>query len=723
MRRYIILVVFLLATVISALFISKVKVNYNLEKYLPSNSDVKQGLDVYASEFGASSTAIFSFDETDLTQALSVKNEIMSLDNVGKVIFLDDYLNPVTFDIILANATPTEQGLLNTLMDNLQSGGMTYLEAFIRMVSYLPDDAKTHFEEIIARYKSDREVLMQVVLETSAADKATETTIDAIGTLLVDHGYTYHSAGTAVSQIFTRNTIEREVLLITLICIPIMLVVMLVLSRAYLDILLFGIVVGVSVIINLGTNALLPDISFITKAMAIVLQIAISLDYVIFMINAYHLERMKGTDVDTSIEAARHRAKKPIIASALTTGVSFLALIFMRFSIGLDIGIVFAKAILISLLSTIFLLPVLLHYFAKAIDKTTKRTKSLFSGKFAEKLHRFRYLFLALLLVVLAGSLYVQTQATYTYGSASFAGSKGTSYYEDMTHIEDTFGKTNTVLILMPKDDAEEAALYNGLSTLDYVDSLQAGIYYKLSLTDPLIIAQATQGFYSEHDALIQFNLESDYEGDQAFTYYENIRQMIDDLGIQNAHILGETAVAYNIRETVSLDYNLVLVIALVAVMIIILVTFRNLLMPVLLPLVIETSVFFTMAMLFFIDNQMVFLAVLIVSAILLGVTIDYAILLSKSYMEARESEDQTKSIRLAIRQSTPSIITSATLFSISGLTISLVSSIQTIAQIGLIIAVGAITSLFYVLIILPQLLTIFDKWITKSKFSEIKKS
>nr|HPJ23560.1 MMPL family transporter [Bacillota bacterium] len=212
--------------------------------------------------------------------------------------------------------------------------------------------------------------------------------------------------------------------------------------------------------------------------------------------------------------------------------------------------------------------------------------------------------------------------------------------------------------------------------------------------------------------------LLSDYEGDQAFMYYEDIQGIIDDLDLTGAHILGETAIAYQIKDTVSLDYNLVLVIALLSVMVIILITFRNLLMPFLLPLVIETSVFFTMALLYFLNNQMVFLATLIVSAILLGVTIDYAILLSKTYMETRETEDKKKSIRIAIQNSTPSVITSAMLFSISGLTISLVSSIQTIAQIGLIIAVGAVTSLFYVLIILPQLLSIFDKWICKSKIS-----
>ena len=274
------------------------------------------------------------------------------------------------------------------------------------------------------------------------------------------------------------------------------------------------------------------------------------------------------------------------------------------------------------------------------------------------------------------------------------------------------------MIIIVNKDDALEGAIYADLTNLEYVDDINAGIYVKGLVNDPAIVTLMTDDLYSENYALIQFNLDSDIEGEEAFNYYEQIETLMENSDATDFYILGETAVAYNIRDTVEFDYNLVMIIALVSIMTIILISFKNLLLPLILPIVIETSVLFTMAVLYFLNSEVVFLASLIVSAILLGVTIDYAILLGKGYMYEREKYDKQTSIEYAIKNTAPSIVTSALLFSIAGLTISVISSIKTISQIGLIIAIGAVTSLFYVLVILPQILSIFDKLICKSKIN-----
>lgn len=714
MKRFIIPIIFLLTMIVSACFISSVKVNYDLEHYLPEDSPIKEGIDVYHDEFGVTGSASIAFDESSISNAVIVKQELSQIDHVSKVVFIDDYFNAVTYQMMQAGLTVEQITQMDTFMTNMINMGKSYTEAMISLINYFPAEEKAELQAILSQYVSEDEVQMQIVFDTGVSDPLTETALDEIVDLLTDKGYEINMTGSAVSTIFTRNIIEKEIFWITIICIPLILALLLVMSRSYFDIILFGLVVGVSIVINLGTNVLLPDISFITKSMAIVLQIAISLDYVIFLIHAYHQERQKNLSVDDAIRNARKQTIKPILASALTTGASFLALLFMRFSIGLDIGIVFAKAIAISLLSTLLLLPVLIRIFSNWIDKTTKTRKSPIKGRLAERLYRFRYGFLALMVVVLAGSAFIQTKTEYTYGVESFAGSKGTDYYEQTKQIEDTFGRTNTMIIILPKNDLNEGTLVQQLSTLDYVSQIQAGIIYKSVIQDPLVLASVTSALYSENYALIQFNLDAPSEGEVAFGYYEEIQDMTDGLPGES-YILGNVATAYNVRETVKADYNVVMMVALIAIMIIILITFGNLFMPILLPIVIETSVLFTMALLFLLNSEIVFLANIIVSAILLGVTIDYAILLSKSYMEIRADNDKKHSIRLAIEQTAPSIITSAALFSISGITISVISSIPTIAQIGLIIAVGAFTSLFYILIILPQLLSIFDKWIVKS--------
>ncbi len=718
MKSRIILSVFCILTIASMFLLGSVNVNYDLEKYLPEDSEITKGLNLYHEEFGESSFAVITFDETSVQTTLSLKSEIEAIENVTTVIYIDDYLDDVTYGLIREGLDPTQQAMLDGFITNSLANGLTYTEALIALKAYLPLEQQSQLQSIIDQFISEDEMFIQVIFNEKSTSPNVESSLDSIKTLLEDKNYEYYIAGNAASSIYVRNTIQSEVFLITIICIPLVLAVLLITSKSYFDIVTFGIVVGISIIINLGTNAFLPDISFITQSMAIALQLAISLDYVVFFLGAYHQEKKQTDDVDLAIKHARKRAIKPIIASASTTAASFIALVFMRFSIGFDIGIVFAKAIIISLVTTLLLLPILLKLFHKIITKTTKKRSFEFKGKLTQKLLKFRYVFLLLLFIVLGGSIYFQTQNNYTYGAASFAGSEGTSYQDHVDHIESSFGQSNHVILMIPKNDTTEAIIYQDLLEIEYIEDVNAGIYYKLITTDPNMIAQKTERLYSENFALITFNLKSEIEGDVAFGYYEALNQLMDDYNLDEYHILGDTATAYHIRDTVSVDYNVVMMIALVAIMMIIFIAFRNVLLPVILPVVIETSVLFTMALLSMINPNTVFLAALVVSAILLGVTIDYAILLSKSYMTERDTFDKAESTRRALNNTAMSITTSALLFAIAGLSITVISSITTIRQIGLILAIGAIVSLFYILIILPQLLSIFDKWIIKSKMN-----
>jgi len=202
---------------------------------------------------------------------------------------------------------------------------------------------------------------------------------------------------------------------------------------------------------------------------------------------------------------------------------------------------------------------------------------------------------------------------------------------------------------------------------------------------------------------------------DKLYLYLENA-------GFEDAYLIGSSPIAYEIKDVISIDYFYVTLIALFAVMVIIFIAFRNLLMPLILPFVIVASVFFTMSIPYFIGDSLVFLGYLIVSTILLGATIDYAILFGKSYLELRDTHNKNDSIQIAISDSAPSIMTSAIIFAASGLSIALISSVFTISQIGLQIAIGATTSLIFVLVLLPQLFYIFDRWIKKSNVKEIQK-
>ena len=720
MKRWLIIVFFACLVGISAFLITRVKINYNLEEYLPEDSEIVSGLDALENEFGTSSSAYIAIDEDDLEIALNQKAYLLSLENVKDVIFVDTFLNELTYSIIRNNSSPEQQQILDTSLGLLLAQGKSFPMALYELSNFFPEDNKLLIQNLYSEYVSETHVLYQVIFETKSSDPLTEETLNEIKTHFETEGYNIFLKGESVSNIFTKNTINEETTLITIIIIPLIMIILLLLSKSLFDIIIFIMVAGVSIIINLGTNAFLPNISYITQSMAIALQLAISLDYIIFTMHSYHNAR-KDSHLSPSeaIKIALKKIHRPVIASALTTMVSFLALVIMKFSIGLDIGIVFAKAILISLVTTLVLLPVLVRFFAKLIDKTKTKNKIIdftWFARFAEKQKKFRYIYLAFIGLIIAPLVYFQTQNTFTYGVNSFSASEGTSYYEDSSFIDSEFGLKNSYYIIIEKDDVSESLIYQELSNLDYVKNIQAGIYYKSVITDPQILNMITESLYSDNYALFNLTLDSDVESEESFLQYEEIKQIVKDESTENSFILGETAVSYEIKDIILRDFTIVLIVAILAVMTIIFFSFKNLLIPTILIIVIEVAVFLSMSILNLFSQDQVFLAYLIVNTILLGATIDYAILFSKRYLEMRESNSKDESIKKASLEATPSIVTSALLFIIAGLTIAVISSINSIAQIGLLIAVGAFVSMIFVLILLPQLLYIFDFLIIKSK-------
>ncbi|MCF7923982.1 MAG: MMPL family transporter [Candidatus Izimaplasma sp.] len=721
MKSKIIIAIFVILVIVFGFLIPKVNINYNLQKYLPDDSLSARSIEEYGSQFGDSSNLILVFDEESIETAKIIKTNIAENDVVKNVVFVDDYLNEFTYSLIREQATDTQKAQLDGLLNMYISQGYSYEEALYKISFYFPEDFAESTNQLQTNYESfvsEDEVLFKVIFSENSYSKDTEAALNDIELLLENENYEYYLNGESASTIFTENAIARETTIITLMIIPIILILLLFLSTSYFDLVLFGIVAGAAIIINLGTNIFIPEISFITQSMAIALQLAISLDYIIFMLNAYHNEKADNATDEEALSKAVRKSRKPIIASALTTGVSFLALIFMKFSIGLDIGLVFFKAIMISLLTTIVLLPFLIKIFAKIINKTRKKTrvlKTAFLGKFAIKIKKLRYIFLVIVILAIVPIILLQGNTSFTYGASSFSASEGTKYYEDTVHIEEEFGVNNNLIILVEKDTQKEFELYSYLRNLDTIKTVEAGAYYKSILTDPAQIQYLTNAFYSEEYALFNLVLETESETEESYITYENIQNEINNIGFENAYYLGQTPIAYDLRDIIKTDFMVVVLIALVSVMLIIAISFKNLLLPIILTLVIEVSVFLTMLIPQAYNQDLIYLSYLIVSTILLGATIDYAILFSKRYMEDRLKFNKEESLKRAIKEASPSIITSALLFIVAGFAIYFVSSILAIKQIGLLIVIGVTMSLLFVLIILPQLIFVFDKWIIKA--------
>jgi len=724
LKNKIILAVFLALTVVAGIMITQVNVNYDLKQYLPDDSETVEGLDIYESEFGTGSYAIVMIEDADVSDALTAEQEILELSHVTSVEYLDTVLNQMTFQTLIANFDATTQAVLQTQMDNMTNAGYSYPEAFLQLIDYLqtnlPSEYISLLEPLVSeteKYYVDGYSKMIVSIDLEQTDLEAETVLDEIIDTLNNDGLTFYLTGGVVSTVFTRNAISSEVLKITLIIVPMILILLLFLTPAYFDLIVFVLAAAVAIILNLGTNAFLPNISFITHSIAIVLQLAISLDYIIFIMSRYHEERDKGLSSDEAIKAAMKKVTVPVIASASTTGASFLALLFMKFSIGLDIGIVFFKAIAFSLLVALFLVPVLIKVFAKLIDKSRHKVFLPKFGKFAKFVYKFRYLLLAFLLLIVPFAYYFQSHNDFVYGDSALTSSKGSEYYEDTEKIESVFGFDNRIIILTDKNVFKETIFYQEITadtSLPLTD-IKSGVYYSQTISDPATLAIVLSNFYTDDYEIIVMTFDMDPESEEAETVLTSLRTHLDDAGISDYYLLGSTPVAFETKNIISSDYDYVTLIALVAVMLIIFITFKNFLMPIILPLVIVASVFVTMSVSYFAGYKVVFLGYLIISTILLGATIDYAILFGKRYLELRNTYGKHDSIQMAISDTAPSITTSAIIFAVAGLMLSIVSSIVTIRQIGGQIAIGAMLALFYVLVLLPQLFYIFDRWIKRS--------
>jgi predicted RND superfamily exporter protein len=710
-------IVIVILVIGSILFMGSINVNYDLKKYLPKDTALVEGIDLYENHFGTSSYIVLMVEDLTLGESLALYDDLLTTEEVSSIDFIPSVLNPFTYASFLSSVDLTTASIIQGQMDTMMGLGLSFEESFYQVVMSLPDEAKESFLTSLDQYQQGNDWRMTLTLSIKASDPSLDGVIDQIETKIETTESPYYLTGGLMSTRFTRQAIEGEIMKITWIIIPLILIILLLMTPSFADLIVFIIVSGVAIIINLGTNALLPDVSFITQSMAIALQLAISLDYIIFIVHRNHEDRKEVTDPTLRIQTTLSHVKSPVIASALTTAVSFLALIFMRFSIGMDIGIVFMKAVILSVLSSLIIGPMLIRGLDLWIEKSKHRVFIPRFSAFARFVYRFRFVFLVTFLLLIAPAYYFQSHNQFIYGESSLTGSEGSSYYDDEQEVVKKFGYHTQMVILMEEDVMKESSLM----TLLYQDTslpIQSisGYPSLFNLTsDPLILSTLEGNFHQDGWARIILDLNMPEESDESFTHYQTILNHLQTLELSNAYVLGSTSAAITIKDVIEDDYLFVNLIALGLIMIVIFVTFKNLLLPIILPLVIVTSVFLAMSIPYLIGDPLSFLGYLIVSTILLGATIDYAILFTKRYIEIRKSKSAHESIQMAIGDTAPSITTSAIIFGIAGLSVGVISSILTIKQIGLQIALGAFFGMLTVLVLLPQLIYIFDKWIVKS--------
>ena len=647
-RRWIIIAAFILAAAVCLFLNQLVAVNYDMTDYLPPDSPSTIALDVMQQEFdGGIPDARVMVRNVTIPQALAYKEALKQVDGVLEVMWLDDAV-----DITL----PLE------ILD----------------------------EETVDAYYQEG---------AAVAD---------IRTLIGDENA---MTGSAVSTAIATTSTVSEIAKIAAFVVLFVLVVLLITTKSWLEPLVVLGGLGVAIAINGGTNLIFGEISFVTNAAGNILQLAVSLDYSVFLLHRFEECREEQPDLETAMVDALCKSTGSILSSGLTTVIGFLALVLMRFQIGPDLGLALAKGVALSLITVFVFMPALILAVHRLLDKTRHRTILPNFSKFGRVVRRVMLPMTAIFAIVIVPSYLASTANSYYYGAGHMFG-PDTQLGADTASIEDAFGKSDTYVLLVPNDStARQKALSDELHTIPEIKSIvsyvdMAGAEIPMDYLDPDTLSQLV----SEHYSRMVLTVEADYEGEDTFRLVSEIRAVAESHYPGQWHLAGEGVSTYDLMNTVTRDMVKVNLVAILAVFAVLLALLRSAVLPVILVLSIETAIWLNLSLPYFTDSYVFYIAYLIISSIQLGATVDYAILLSDRYREFRQTMDKNQAVVETVSAVTVSILTSGSVLSVAGFLLGAISSNGLLAQLGTFLGVGAICSLVIVLFVLPGLLYLFDK-------------
>lgn len=643
-----------------------VPVNYNMIDYLPKNAPSTKAMDVMEEEFneGVANTRVMVKD-VNIQEALAFKEDIEAIDGVSEVMWLDDVI-----DI----KTPIEIADTDT----------------------------------VETYYQDGNALFTFNVEEGKEVEATDAIYEVIGE---DNAM----SGDALDTAFAQKATGQETFNAAAILIPIVILILLLSTRAWIEPVFLLIAIGISVLINLGTNIFIGEISFISQAVAPILQLAVSLDYAIFLLHSFDDYRKKIEDKQEAMKLAMKRSFPAIAASASTTFFGFMALTFMEFEIGADLGLNLVKGILLSFLSVMIFLPALTLMFYHWIDKT--QHKQLLPNKYnlGKYLIKLRAPILLIVLLLIVPAFLAQSETNFIYGMGDLP--EDTRAGEDANQIEEVFGKFTPMVLLVPKGDlAREEELVEELSELSQVKSTVAYTSTVGTAIPPEYLDEsASEQFFSENYSRMILNTTTNTEGEEAFSLVEEVRSMTADYYGDDFHATGESVTLYDMKQIVEKDNTLVNILTVVTIALVLLVTFRSLSFPIVLLLTIQASVWINLAVPYFTADPLVYIGYLIISIVQLAATVDYAILFAEDYSNKRKKMSAIAAIKDTINEKIFSIAVPASILSSVGFILWSTSSDPIISSIGILLGRGTLLAFVLVVLFLPALLVVLDRFIEKT--------
>ena len=671
-KRHFFEMIFVVLIFLSVINAPLVKVNYDLTEYLPATAESKVAIDLMEKEFGYPGTARIMIKDVSIYEAYMYKQRIENIDGVDMVTWM-------TEDVYMT-------------------------EDFIDL------DAEKD-------YYRDRCAVMDVTFDKGDNDDLTKEAVGRIQDMLGERG---RYAGPAVENKSLEETLDKEMQVIMTVAVILILIILCATTDSWFEPVLFLSVMGIAIILNMGSNIMLGTISFMSSSVAAVLQLATSMDYSVFLLHTYvRRNEAKPGNKEKAMAGALKESAVSILSSAMTTFVGFMALLSMRFGLGRDVGLVLGKSIICSVATVLFLMPALLLRFGDLIEKTKHRTLMPKFKLASKAVFKVRYLVLALMVIVVVPAYVAQNMNSFTFGNSALGRSEGTKVYADTAEIEEKFGRSNLYLVIVPNETPiKERDLASELEDLYYVKSVK-GIANVLPVGIPesIVPESIEKQLRTENYARMLMYTRTDTESELAFQTSDEIKSIVRKYYPENSYVVGNTPSTQDLKELMVPDYAVTNVISLIAVAVVVGIAFKSFLLPILVLIPITIATYINMTVPYLQGESFMFNGFIIVSCIQLGATVDYSILLTNNYIYNREHGMEKKQAALdALQRSILSILTSGTILTVAGYGIYFISSVSAISSLGHLIGRGGLISMCMVILAVPALLTVFDTLVFKEK-------
>lgn len=648
------------------------RVNYDVLTYLPDDIETMQGQDILVNDFNTGAFSMFIVDGMEDKDISALKAKIEQVDHVEKVLWYDSI-------------------------------------ADIRVPrSMLPDK----FYEI---FNSDSGTMMAIFFDEGTS---ADGTMDAIAEIRSLSGKQCFLSGMSAVVTDTKNLAEKETPVYVLIAVILAVLVLAITMNSFFVPLLFMLSIGMAIVYNLGSNYFFGEISYITKALAAVLQLGVTLDYSIFLMHSYEEQQVRyDGDKHRAMAHAISQTFSSILGSSITTIAGFIALCFMTFTLGLDIGIVMVKGVILGVFACVTILPSMILCCDKLIEKTKHKPFLPDIGRLSDKVTKRYKVYVLLFLILLFPAIYGNNHTQVYYNLDETLPKDLPSIIANEKLKEDyDMNTTHMILVDSSVPASDTRKMIHDMEQLDgvkWVLGLDALI--GPDIPQDMIPASVTEALKNDEYQLMLVNSEYKVATDQVNAQIKELNQILHSYD-EGGMLIGEGPLTADLIDITDKDFKTVSAVSIGIIFLIILILFKSISLPVILVSVIEFAIFINMGIPYYIGTKLPFVASIVIGTIQLGSTVDYAILMTTRYKRERNhGAEKYDAITTAHRVSAQSIMVSALSFFAATIGVGVYSNIDMISSLCILMARGALISMVVVIFVLPSVFMVFDKVIVKT--------